>query len=131
MPSKYSIKECPNCGKESRRRGKCCSLKCSNDLKRAEKVKLWLEGKHNGMRGTTQTATFIKQYLRDTRGDKCEKCGWDEVNPYTNKVPIELEHKDGDFKNNKIENLELLCPNCHSLTNTYRALNMGNGRPRK
>ena len=131
MPSVYREKECPSCKTSYRGRGKTCSLKCSNDLKRAEKVSLWLEGKHDGMRGSTQTASFIKQYLRDTRGDKCEKCGWNEVHPSTGNVPIELNHIDGDFTNNKIENLEIICPNCHSLTRSYRALNMGNGRPRK
>lgn len=31
--------------------------------------------------------------------------------------------------NNKEENLLLLCPNCHSLTSTYKGANKGNGRP--
>jgi hypothetical protein len=95
-----------------------------------EKVKLWLEGKHNGMRGKTQTSNWIKWFLIKERGNKCELCGWNEVNPYTNNVPIELEHKDGNFTNNHIDNLCLICPNCHSLTPTYRYLNKGKGRPR-
>ena len=55
--------------------------------------------------------------------NKCEKCGWHELNSFTNKVPLELHHKDGDYRNNTEENLELLCPNCHSLTETYRGCN--------
>lgn len=40
-----------------------------------------------------------------------------------NPIPIELEHKDGNHQNNKLENLTLLCPNCHALTETYRGKN--------
>ena len=39
-------------------------------------------------------------------------------------------HKDGDYTNNKEENLQLLCPNCHSLTETYGILNKGNSKRR-
>jgi len=56
------------------------------------------------------------------------ECGWDKRNPLSNKIPIELEHIDGNSENNMLENLKLLCPNCHSLTPTYKALNTGNGR---
>ena len=69
-----------------------------------------------------------KKYLIETHGDKCMDCGWCEKNIVTNKVPIELEHIDGNSENNSLDNLKLLCPNCHSLTPTYKALNKGNGR---
>ena len=49
---------------------------------------------------------------------KCMNCGliiWMD-----NLIPLELHHVDGNSKNNKIENLQLLCPNCHSLTDNYR-----------
>lgn len=95
-----------------------------------EKVNLWLEGKHSGMRGKTGTAKWIKWYLINQFGEKCMECGWCEINKHTNNIPIELEHIDGDFTNNKIENLKLLCPNCHSLTSTYKGANKNEGRPR-
>ena len=52
-------------------------------------------------------------------------CAWD-----FNKVSInvELEHIDGNSSNNTLENCILLCPNCHSLTHTYKNRNKGNGR---
>lgn len=51
-------------------------------------------------------------------GNKCEDCGitsWKEK-PLT----LELEHIDGDNTNNSRENLKILCPNCHSQTETFR-----------
>ena len=58
----------------------------------------------------------------------CEICGWHETNPTTGKVPVQVHHKDGDCTNNKEDNLQVLCPNCHSLTPTYGAINKGSGR---
>lgn len=39
-------------------------------------------------------------------------------------LPLEVHHKDGNKRNNKLENLEILCPNCHSLTDTYKNKNI-------
>lgn len=41
-------------------------------------------------------------------------------------IPLELHHVDGNRFNNAIQNLLLLCPNCHALTNNYRARNIKN-----
>jgi hypothetical protein len=72
-----------------------------------------------------------KNLLIFERDEKCEICGWAEVNPFTGRIPIELEHKDGDCYNNQYENLALLCPNHQSLTPTYRGANARKGRGRK
>lgn len=74
------------------------------------------------------SSVTMKRYLITTYGCKCSLCGWGEINPYTNKCPIDMDHIDGDSSNNTIDNCRLLCPNCHSLTGTYKALNKGNGR---
>jgi hypothetical protein len=47
------------------------------------------------------------------------------MTPTIGNVPVEVEHKDGNHKNNSPDNIILLCPNCHSLTPTYKALNIG------
>lgn len=130
MPNIYSEKTCPNCNKQYRGNGNTCSRVCSDILKKNKKIKLWLEGKHNGMRGKTSTAYWIKTYMIEKYGEKCMKCNWCERNEHTNKIPIELSHKDGDFTNNNETNLELICPNCHSLTDSYKGANKKEGRPR-
>jgi hypothetical protein len=94
-------------------------------------IERWKEGLESGMKGSTSLSRHIRRYLFDKFGSKCSRCGWCEVHPTTNNVPLEVEHLDGDFRNNQEGNLDLLCPNCHSLTPTYRALNRGRGRPRK
>ncbi len=43
-------------------------------------------------------------------------------------IPLELDHIDGDRHNNSIDNLRLLCNNCHALTPTYKARNIGRVR---
>ncbi|MBP9838965.1 MAG: HNH endonuclease, partial [Proteobacteria bacterium] len=48
----------------------------------------------------------------------CEKCGWAKMT-IGNYIPVELDHINGDRHDNRIENLRILCPNCHSLTDTY------------
>ncbi|UCG93282.1 MAG: HNH endonuclease, partial [candidate division WOR-3 bacterium] len=52
---------------------------------------------------------------------KCEMCGITEW--LGNKTPIELDHINGKRNDNRIENLRILCPNCHALTPTYRGKN--------
>ncbi|MBU1082970.1 HNH endonuclease [Patescibacteria group bacterium] len=50
----------------------------------------------------------------------CELCGWAQYS-VTGHLPLELDHINGDRHDNRIENLRILCPNCHSLTETYRS----------
>ena len=55
---------------------------------------------------------------------KCEECGWEKQSE-DGRIPIELDHINGDRYDNRIENLRILCPNCHSLKPTHRGRNKG------
>ena len=49
----------------------------------------------------------------------CEECGWAKKTP-DGYLPLELDHINGDHHDNRLENLRVLCPNCHSLKPTHR-----------
>ena len=117
------VTECLNCKRLLNSNLKTyCSSSCQGQYRRKVIFKQIDEGV------ITLSTRNYKNYLIDKFGEKCMECGWDEINPYSGTIPIELEHIDGNSENNKLENLKLLCPNCHSLTPTYKALNKGNGR---
>jgi hypothetical protein len=56
--------------------------------------------------------------------DRCALCGTDPM-WHGRSLPLEVDHIDGDWRNNRIENLRILCPNCHSTTETYRGRSKG------
>lgn len=80
------------------------------------------------MKGEYGISANLKKYLFNKYNNQCSLCGWGEINPTSNTLPLEVEHIDGNFENNSETNLTLLCPNCHSLTPTYKGANKGNGR---
>ena len=53
---------------------------------------------------------------------KCELCGWSKKS-VDGRVPLELDHVNGNRFDNRLKNLRILCPNCHSLQPTHRGLN--------
>lgn len=52
----------------------------------------------------------------------CELCGWAKKSE-DGRIPLELDHINGRHNDNRIENLRILCPNCHSLQVTHRGRN--------
>lgn len=122
---------CLNCQKMISNKKKFCNNQCQKDYQYKTYIKKWKNNEENGIRGDYQTSLHIKRYLMEKYHNKCARCGWGEMNIYTNKIPLEIEHIDGNFKNNTEENLILLCPNCHSLTSTYKGANINYGRKQR
>jgi len=60
----------------------------------------------------------FKKHLISEKGHKCESC--DLTHWKKELISLEIHHIDGDASNNEKNNLQLLCPNCHSLTDNYR-----------
>ena len=58
-------------------------------------------------------------FSAELKQQKCERCGWAEKTK-DGYLPLELDHINGDRHDNRLENLRILCPNCHSLTPHHR-----------
>jgi len=119
---------CLFCNKPLNKKGKYCNNICQANDRYQKYISDWKNGKVNGLKGKYQILNYIRKYLMIKYNHKCTRCGWNEINPFTKIIPLEIEHLDGNYTNNKEDNLILLCPNCHSLTSTYKGANRGNGR---
>lgn len=56
----------------------------------------------------------IKFGVKEWRCERCRRTDWEGE-----KIPLQIHHINGDNRDNRIENIQLLCPNCHTLTDTY------------
>ena len=145
------MKQCPKCKTEHDKSGAYCSRICANsrvfsdDAKLKKSVALKGKPRKPGVRtipDLDKWRTNIKQAWLDKYNSTpfeelgsenrrrrvfeeqdycCNKCGVSHWQGF--KIPLELEHKDGNNTNNDRENLEGLCPNCHSITDTWRGRN--------
>lgn len=80
-----------------------------------------LAGKHPQYPTSKLSKRLVSSGLKEY---KCEQCGIADWN--NSAISLELNHIDGDNSNHSLDNLELLCPNCHSQTSTYRSKNVKN-----
>jgi hypothetical protein len=64
-----------------------------------------------------------RQYLVEEAGHRCTQCGWCVPNPKLGRPILAVDHIDGDWTNNFKSNLQVLCYNCHTLTETFCRLN--------
>ena len=122
------MKTCKFCGQPIQNRNTFCNNICQTNYQYKNYIDEWRQGLQTGLRGKDQFSMHIKRYMFEKYSNKCAICGWSEQNPYTKNVPLEIDHIDGNYTNNSEDNLILLCPNCHSLTPTYKGANLGKGR---
>ena len=122
MPNpKKPRNNCLNCGEEcSRATYIYCSNKCQKSYERKKIRESWYN------EGNPPSWRAIKSILFEDRERKCQVCGISEWNGKS--IVLEIDHIDGNYENNKPENLRFICPNCHSQTDTYKSRNMGKGR---
>lgn len=95
----------------------------------------WNTGKRYTLKSRVPTTEMLVQnsrfqshklknrlFLEGYKKPRCELCDWGEVS-VDGRIPVELDHINGDRYDNRIENLRILCPNCHSLQSTHRGRN--------
>lgn len=107
-----SCEECGNCIKSTRNYRRFCSVACSNKHRRGIV--------YDGTRSKDRALT-VKEYREaafNAFGRICVLCGIGEFwqgQPLT----LQVDHINGDRYNNSLDNLRVLCPNCHSQTPTF------------
>ena len=132
-------KYCAKCGKELKPgQKKFCSSSCAASfnnhnrvLSNATKEKISLKLRTNTLTNRLRNGsgykrsyyTFKERLFRDgIKEQKCERCGittW-----MGEKITLQLHHIDGNKQNNNPENLQILCPNCHSQTDNFCGKNI-------
>lgn len=109
---------CKSCGKILPRGRVYCSSSCCGEYKyRTISYPKILAGE-----GSTSIGSK-RRFLVDRDGNLCSICGQESM---WNDKPLQLQidHKDGDRENNNPKNLRLICPNCHTQTETYSGRNI-------
>jgi hypothetical protein len=132
-PEDIIIKECPGCLKNYSTKlsgQKYCSKKCPAKHKNRIKLNNWLAGDWNSAQSVDGSILgWARNYLLEKTQYRCSKCCWSEVGPNGN-IPLEIDHIDGDWRNSNPDNLRVLCPNCHALTDNWKVYNKGNKKSR-
>lgn len=89
---------------------------------RTDRPKRPIEDYLSGKARSTSSELRKKLIKAGVFEEKCSSCGL--TSWLGGRLPLELDHIDGNRDNNNLPNLRLLCPNCHALTPTYRGKNI-------
>ena len=116
------VRYCLNCGKEIER-GNFCNNTCYAKYNEKQYIERWKKGEETGLSGKYGIISSVKKYIFESRDNKCECCGKSYRNPFTGLSVLQIHHIDGDCTNNKDENLQLLCPTCHAMTENFGSRN--------
>lgn len=130
-PKRQSAKKksCAACGVTTKNT-RYCSNACQQKSVSDEYISSWISGDLQGTTPSGYLSARVRTWLLKNAEYKCEQCGWDKINAYSGKSPLEIDHINGDHADNRVENLRVLCPNCHALTPTWKALNSNSNRQR-
>lgn len=113
--------KCIYCGEQlTNKYSKYCSTQCQVDFQWKLKKQNWLDT------GCKESNRFIRKVLTEEQGDCCSVCCITEHNGKP--LVFEVEHKNGNSEDCSVSNVCLICPNCHSQTDTYKGKNRGHGR---
>src|SRR3954447_20579679 len=101
MPkSRNESPTCLNCGKSLKwYQTKYCGNACQFGHQRRKYIEAWKEGEISGMTVDELLSDHIRTYMIEKYGERCARCGWHERNPKTGRVPLALDHIDGDWTN--------------------------------
>lgn len=101
-----------------------CNSKCHEEFRHKALLARILIGEAKGYTGKQAALSrTLKRHLKETRGSACSLCGWDGFHPIDNKSLTEFHHVDGNCFNCDLNNIQILCPNCHSMTHNFKARN--------
>lgn len=118
VSGKWRKKPCLNCEKITEN-VKFCNISCYSDYtKQQRREKIRKAGRIFDKKD--------KWYLIETRSHSCEKCNTSIWNGED--IPLDIHHEDGNDDNNKLDNLLLICPNCHRQTNNHGSKNKTNSK---
>ncbi len=92
---------CPACGKPVKRVvDKFCGNHCQGEYAYRAYIERWLAGLETGRKGNFYAVSDnVRRWMRETYGDKCSECGWSTRHLLTGKVPLTIDHIDGDVAN--------------------------------
>jgi len=119
---------CQYCGKNMKIKQKYCSHMCQHEFQYQDYIEKWKTGLITGSKGMGKISDHIRRYMLAKNQQKCQNCGFDKVHPLSKKSILQIDHINGDWEDNREENLQVLCPNCHALTPTFGGRNKGRGR---
>lgn len=119
---------CKSCANPLKSGKKFCSIKCQHQFTYDSYIEKWRRGEVNGNAGIGHLSPHIRRYMIEKSRHQCSKCHWNTPHPISGKPPLQIDHIDGDWSNNEESNLQVLCPNCHALTENFGSRNKGLGR---
>lgn len=114
---------CLYCGSELDTNRKYCNNICQSKYEHNLYIKKWKNKEETGYDARYKISTHIRRYLLEKYNNSCQNCGCNLINPFTGLSILQIHHIDGDASNASESNLQLLCPNCHAMTENFGSRN--------